>query len=95
MSNKPGRNPTIYNKTLTDVDTEYSQALPSDTVKFEVRCRTAAAVKLAFTSSESGTTYFTIPAGASYWEDEVQTNKTLYFQSATAGVVLEIKAWNF
>ena len=93
MSNKPGRNPTIYNKTLTDADTEYSQDLPDNTVKFEVKARTPVAIKLAFVATESGTTYFTIPAGLSYSEDEVDTTKTLYMQSATAGVVAEIKVW--
>lgn len=93
MSNKPGRKPTIFNKTMTLADTEYSYQLPEDTVKFELKCRTDFDVKLSFTSGESGTNYFTIPSGQSYWEDEVETTKTLYFQCADAGKILEIKSW--
>jgi len=93
MSNKPGRKPTISNQTMTLADTEYSYQLPESTVKFEVKCRTDFDVKLAFIETESSTNYFTIPSGTSYWEDEIETTKTLYFQCADAGKVLEIKSW--
>ena len=85
--------PTIYNLTLTDANTEYSQALPANTTKYVVQCRTDDDVKMSFTSGESGTKYLTIHGGQSYWEDLVKISPTLYFQSATAGVVVEIVAW--
>ena len=85
---------TIYNLTLTNADTEYSQALPANTKKYMIGCRTANAMKLAFTSGQSGTTYFTIPANRYYWEDMIDTpSLTIYLQSPTAGVVAEIIAW--
>lgn len=86
--------PTIYNVTLTDADTEYSQELPSDTKKYTVQCRTAFDVKLAFTEGESGTTYATIKANTNYYEDGILAESlTLYVQSAQAGVVVEVIAW--
>ncbi len=86
--------PTIYNKTMTLADTEYSQALPANTKKFTVKCRGEYDVKLCFTESGSGTTYITIPSQQSYWEDGiVDASITLYFQCATAAQVLEIVAW--
>lgn len=86
--------PTIYNKTMTDADTEYSQALPAGTRKFQVKCRTSFAIKLAFTSGASGTTYTTIPADQTYWEDHIALKGvTLYFQCASAAKVAEIIAW--
>ena len=84
--------PTIYNTTLTNGFTEYSQAL-GIVRKFIIRCRTSATLQLAFSLGQSGTTYITIPAGAAYWEDMIYANTTLYFQSPTAGVVAEVIGW--
>lgn len=89
----PGRS-RIYNLTLTNADTEYSQALPENTFKVMIKARsTTAAMKLSYTSGESGTTYFTIPAGQTYWDDNINTSQTVYLQSPTAGTVAEIMAW--
>lgn len=86
--------PTIYNKTLTLANTEYSQALPAGCTKFTVQCRTAYDVKLAFVSGESGTNYLTIKTDYWYWEDGILgTTRILYLQSAQAGVVVEIVVW--
>lgn len=84
----------IYNVTMTSANTEYSQALPPNTRKFLIKCRTSFAIKLAFKSGESGTNYLTVPAGMTYWEDQINyATVTLYFQCATAGKVAEIVAW--
>lgn len=87
--------PQVYNVTLTSANTEYNQALPTGTKRFMFKCRTAYAVKLAFTEGESGTTYFTVPANMAYREYDLSLSgtRTLYFQSTTAGVVVEIIAW--
>jgi len=58
--------PYIYNVTMTDADTEYSQALPAQTKKFLVKCRGSYAIKVCFTAEASGTTFVTVPAGMSY-----------------------------
>lgn len=86
---------TIYNKTMANANTEYSQALPAYTKKITVKCRGEYDVKLAFEENDSGTTYITIPANQCYWDDLMRVESlTLYFQCATAGQVLEIVAWN-
>jgi len=86
--------PTIYNLTLTNANTEYSQTLPSNTTKYVIQCRSDDDIKMSFTSGESGTKYITIHGGQSYWEDLIKPSSlTLYFQSSTAGVVVEIIAW--
>ena len=86
--------PIIYNKTLTLADTEYLQALPAGITKIMVQCRTSYDIKIAYTSGESGTTYFTIKAEHTYWDDEISgTKQTLYIQSSQAGVVVEILCW--
>ena len=87
--------PVIYNVTMTTADTEYSQALPANTRKFLIKCRTSFAIKLSFTSGQSGTTYLTVPADMTYWEDQINVASiTLYLQCATAAQVAEIVAWS-
>ena len=86
--------PTISNVTCTNANTEYSQALPANCKRFFIQLRTVKDLKVSFTSGQSGTTYFTVPAGGQYAEDSLLlTARTLYFQSTTAGVVAEIVAW--
>lgn len=87
--------PVINNTTMTSADTEYSYDIPAGTKRFEIKLRALnALLKLAFTSGESGTTYITIPYGASYLEEDVKAGPiTLYFQSSSASQVAEIKSW--
>ena len=85
--------PTIYNLVLTAKNTEYSQALVGSggyIQKLTVLCRTAADMKLSYTSGESGTKYITIKSGTVYTERDLIGDITLYLQSPTAGVVAEI-----
>ena len=87
--------PTIANVTMTDANTEYSYAVPSGAKRFEIKLRAInALLKLAFVSGASGTTYITIPYGASYNELDIKGGMTLYFQSATAAQTAEIKIWH-
>ena len=87
--------PVIYNVTMTNANTEYSQALPANTKKFLIKCRGSYDIKAAFASGESGTTYVTIPAGSALCETLiVAASLTLYFQCATAAQVAEIVAWS-
>ena len=84
----------IYNLTLTNANTEYSQALTFSASYFEVKCRTLSDMKLSLVSGQSGTTYITIPAGASFSSNgQMFGTKTLYLQSGSAGVVAEIIEW--
>lgn len=90
-----GVSPHIYNLTLTNADTEYSQALPSNTAKIAVQCRTSDDIKMSFVANESDSKYVTIQGSQIYWDDLVKPAAlTLYFQSATAGVIVEIIAWS-
>ena len=89
--------PTEYNVTLTNANTEYSQALPSGTRKVVFRCRTSADVRYAWgTGKVAGPVapYQTLRAGAEYATDGINlTGKTLYLASSTAGVIAEIEVW--
>lgn len=85
----------VSNTTLTLANTEYSLAIPAQTQAFLIKARGGEAFKVAFISGQSGTTYLTVPASTSYWEEDMNLtdNLTLYAQSTTAGVVLELIAW--
>lgn len=86
--------PNIYNLTLTNANTEYSRALSSFSRKFMMQCRTLADLRVSFTSGESGTTYFTIPAGSSFNDNGIFSGVlTVYVQSPSAGVVVEFLEW--
>jgi hypothetical protein len=87
--------PTIYNKTLTDANTEYSQAVSADAKKVLIRERSGSYdVKLAYATGTSGTLYITLPAGSSkYLEGIWVRGLTLFMQSTQAGVVVEVEEW--
>ena len=86
---------TVYNVTMTDANTEYSQALPANTKKFLIKCRGSYAINVCFTASGSGTLYVTVPSGTTYSEDLIQPAALmLYFQCGTAAQVAEIVAWS-
>ena len=88
---------TLYTVTLTNADTEYSQALPAGTKAFAFRCRSAVDVRFAFETGKVATPtdpYRTLPSGQEYYKEAVNlTGKILYLASSTAGVVVEIEAW--
>lgn len=89
--------PFIYNVTMTNADTEYSQALPQGTKKFLVHTRDESAFRLAFVTGKVATPtapYLTILANTSYYEDHVKlVGNTLYFASPDAGKIIEIVCW--
>jgi hypothetical protein len=93
---KKATSPTILNKTLTNADTEYDQALPADTKKFTMQCRTTYDVRFAFETGKVATPtapYATMKASNPYTEENLEASITIYLASAQAGVVVEIVCW--
>lgn len=88
--------PAIYNVTLTNANTEYSQALTL-AKKILVHCRDATSIiRLAFVTGKVAAPtepYLTIPATIAYNDDGILFTGTIYVASATAGAVVEILAW--
>ena len=91
--------PTVYNVTLTILDTEYSQALPADCRFFEFQCQTAFDIRFAFVTGKVATPtapYMTLKSGCYYYSptiNQASSPSTLYFATDEAGVVVEIIAW--
>lgn len=90
----PVSTPTLFNDTLVSANTEQSYVIPTGTKRVSVKARGQYSLKLSYITGQSGTTYVMIPAGAEYTEvDLVVTALTAYYQSPTAGVVVEILTW--
>jgi len=89
---------TPYNLTLTVADTEYSQALPANCLKFWFQCRSDVSVRWQIvTGKVAGPTapWLTLKPGQPVDSGDINSAAvmTLYFASATAGAVMEIVAW--
>jgi hypothetical protein len=91
--------PSEYLVVIAAADTEYPQALPSNTQSFEFQCRQSMDVRWSFSSSRVATPttdpYQTLKAGLSYWRDSVKPTTsplTLYFAADATGDV-EMLAW--
>ena len=100
ISRKPpvGYTPTFINVTLTSADTEYSQLLPTGTVKVSVQLRSNdAAFRIAYVTGKVATPtepYYTIQSGNEYYEDQMDlTGLTIYLACGSAGKIAEIIAW--
>jgi len=93
-------NPVVINQTLTVADTEYAVALPGNTRAFEFQCRTENDVRYAYVPGRVAAPvapYVTLKAGDYFYSGFVNLpvgGWTVYFASATAGVVVELIAWN-
>jgi hypothetical protein len=91
--------PTIYNVTLTNANTEYSQVLPAGTTNFDIQARTDVAVRFAFTAGKvagSVAPYATMKAGAPYtsvFVTQAAGVPVIYLASGTPGTIIEIVAY--
>jgi hypothetical protein len=88
--------PTVYNVTLTDNSTEYSQLLPDGTRELYFQCRDGTAFRYAFvTGKVAGSTepYMTCLSNGSANYTALTDNLTLYLAGETSGKVIEIICW--
>ena len=97
-----GDRPNIYNVTMVNADTEYSQVLPMQCLNFMVHTRDESEFRLAFETgivAVPGAPYLTVKAGSRYYEPEINndyplaTRITLYFASDSDGKIIEIVTW--
>lgn len=85
------QNAKVTNVTLTLQNTEYSHPLTSNLKQCIIKARGFAKLQISFTSGDSGTKFLTIPNGTSLSLNDLDfTSKTLYLQSDTSSVVVEI-----
>lgn len=95
---KVSTTPAPFTITMTNADTEYSQALPANTKKFTFQCRTAFDIRFAFATGKVASStdpYMTLKSGQVYFEDELDlTDKILYVACAETGKKLELITWS-
>lgn len=84
---------TIFNETIALANTEQSLVLPASIKGYLIRTRGNSELKLTHVSGESGTKFITIPKNATYESKYMYQNLTLYFQSSTAGDIVEVIVW--
>ena len=86
--------PTLYNITITNADTEYSQAL-TDVKSIMFQCRGNYDVRYAFVTGKVATPtapYMTLKAGAAYSEEFLNVSSmTLYVACVTDDEVVELE----
>lgn len=88
--------PFEFNVTLTEANTEYTQALPFNTKSWTMKSRTADTVRWARTAGKVATPtapYNTMDGGGIPFEQGVNTDETIYLASAVAGTVVEIRGY--
>jgi len=89
-----GAKPSVVNVAMATKNTEYSYAIPTGVSKILIKLRdSGVALKLAYTSGASGTTYLTVPAATAKSIDNIKGGITIYFQADTDSQVLEVEIW--
>lgn len=92
--------PDIYNVTMTNADTEYSQILPAQTKKLSLMVIDGDSTKnyrLAFVTGKVATPtapYLKAPCNFPYSVDNIKiASGTVYFACSEAGKVMSIECW--
>lgn len=87
--------PTVSNVAVPLANTEVSFTFPTGTKRFDLKTRNTATLKISYSAGQSGTTYLTLHAGSMYSETGINpaVSLSIYFQSATAGSLVEIVSW--
>lgn len=82
----------VFNLDITTINTEFSHTFTPKTKAFSLRARSQALLKIAFNATESGTKFFTVQRGTSFFKDDLDFNATIYIQSPQLTLV-EIIEW--
>jgi len=93
----PATTITEYSVTLTNVDTEYSQAIPDGTKKIFYMSTSGQPFRAAYATGKVATPtqpYEAVGAGVTCSDDGVSlTSKTIYFATDVAGDVIFLRCW--
>ena len=89
---------TEYNVTLTSADTQYSQALPSNTIAIEFQNRSNNDLRFSLVDGKVATPtapYSVLKAGQNYYKENLNlTGETIYFANSNAGDIVELLVWS-
>lgn len=91
-------NAAVFNVSMTNLNTEYSQTLPEGTVAMTFQCRGAYDIRFSYHTGLVATPtapYMTLKSGMIYYETNLKlTGKILYLACGTAAQVVEIICYN-
>ena len=89
-----GSDPLVVNTAVTQ-NVESCYTALDDLSGFDLHSRGGNATKVTFVATESGTTYFTVPAGGVWSVDGmlIKTGETICFQNAGATDTIELVVW--
>lgn len=94
----PATTVTEYSKTLADVDTEYSQALPAGTKKVFYMSTAGNAFRASYFTGKVATPtqpYEAVAAHAVCYDDGISlASATLYFATDVAGDIIFLRCWS-
>lgn len=97
IDNQTSGNPTIFNVTLSTINTEFSQLLPENTRKWTMESRSNDDFRFAFVTGKVATPtepYKTLKTGLTWFDDVLKLNsKTVFLASGVQNQVIEIVAW--
>jgi hypothetical protein len=85
----------MFNLPAPLANTEYSYPLPANTKQLHIKSQTSnTKLRIAFAAGDTLTNYSTVFFGNSYDRYDLDlTGKTVYIQSSTPNVTIEIEAW--
>ncbi len=86
--------PTIENIVLPTKNTEYIISIPSHVKKIMIQVREFKELLVSFLAGQSGTTYFTIKSGCTYYEDNVQGPFIMAIQGVEDNTTIEFVTWS-
>jgi len=92
---KPATSPVVYNVTCVVAGTEYSQALPAGCKKFSIGLQSKNSNVIWVLKFGTSGTEFSLTGDETVTEDNILcATQTLYFESDTAGEIIQIMAWS-
>jgi hypothetical protein len=85
---------TIENVTIASANVEQSHTFPANTLFYMLKARGIGRIQIATASGQSAISYLTVSPGTAYESPIFNgTTVTIYFQSPTAGLVIEMESW--
>lgn len=86
--------PTVENILLPLKNTEYLITVPQHVKKIMIQVREFKELLIAFKPTQSGTKYFTLKSGCTYYEDNVHGPFVMAIQSPDDNATIEYVTWS-
>ncbi len=85
--------PTVQNIVLVTKNTEFLINVSAPVKKIMIQVREFKEIQIAFKPTESGTNYFTLKSGCTYYEDNVHGPFVITIQAIEDNTTIEYVTW--